>query len=298
MAHDSRLGRGREDPGRGRGRAAAQADPRRAVHGAVHQRLRHDGDERRGDVRGEEPRHHGLRRPVGARPLLARDGVVHADRRQARRRVGPPHDVHARHLHVRRRRADHRLQHGPADDDLRLVAARGPRLGADDPGDLRHRRHHLPGRQAARLGVRRRGRHGRHGRGARSAGLRIRDDLPHLARLVPDGGLRRPRHARPLHAHQGAQAAAAQGPARLPRRLPLRARSGARRARRAAGEQVRLDGRQGPLRRLGQDADPRRTASRRSSRSSSPASSCCCSSPSGSGTCCAPARTRCSTSAC
>ena len=160
-------------------RAPAQADPRRAVHGAVHQRLRHDGDERGGDVGGQEPRHHRLRRAVGARPLLARDGLVHAHRRQARRRVGPPHDVHARHLHVRRRRADHRPQHGPADDDPRLVAARGPGLGADDPGDLRHRRHHLPGRQAARLGVRRRRRHGRHGRGPRAARLRLPHDVPH-----------------------------------------------------------------------------------------------------------------------
>ena len=149
------------------------------------------------------------------------------------------------------------LQHGPADDDLRLVAARGPGLGADDPGDLRHRRHHLPGRQAARLGVRRRRRDGRHGRGSRAAHLRLPHHLPHLARLVPAGGLRRHRHARALDAHQGAQAAAAQGAARLPRRLSLRARPGARRARRAAGEQVRLDGRQRTLRRLGQDADPR-----------------------------------------
>ena len=283
----------------GRGdRTAAQAHPRRAVHGAVHQRLRHDGDERGRDLRGQEPRHDRLRRAVGARPVLARDGLVHAHRRQARRRVGPPHDLHARDLHVRRRRPDHRPQPGPAHDDRRLVAARGPGLGADDPGDLRHRRHHLPRRQAARLGVRRRRRHGRDGRRAGAAHLRLPHHVPHLARLVPARGLRRARHPGALHAHQGAQAAAAQGAARLPGRLPLRAGSGAHRARRAAGEQVRLDGRSRAHGRLGQDADPRGrhlaghpVRHRRRDRAAA-------SSPSGSGTCCAPARTRCSTSPC
>ena len=47
----------------------------------------------------------------------------------------------------------------------------------------------------------------------------------HLARLVPAGGLRRARHAGALDAHQGPQAGAAQGAARLPRRLSLRARA-------------------------------------------------------------------------
>ncbi len=120
----------------------------------------------------------------------------------------------------------------------------------------------------------------------------------HLARLVPAGGLRRARHAGALDAHQGAQAGAAQGAARLPRRLPLRAGPGARRARRAAGEQVRLDGRPRADARLGQDADPRgrhlagHPLRRRRRRSAAPLR------PLGAAHAARPARMHCSTSRC